>query len=54
MDKCACTDEVTQKLHSLERNYNDLFHKVARLRSLLEDKEKLRPQFLESLASRRT
>lgn len=48
------SDEITKKIHFLERNYVDLSQEIARIRSLLEDKEKLRPLFLESSATRRT
>ena len=39
---------VNQRLSVLERNYVDLLRELSRVRQLIEDKEKLRPVFIES------
>ncbi|MCW4049375.1 MAG: hypothetical protein NWE89_06510 [Candidatus Bathyarchaeota archaeon] len=43
--------DITQKLNKMEMSYVDLAREVVRLRQLYEDKEKLRPIFLESTPS---
>ena len=43
--------DIEQRLSILDRNYTEMSLEISRLRQLLEDKEKLRPIFLESTPS---